>query len=294
MPGSQAVSRHRPRGGIIVSENVMQRFSLTNKVIVITGGSGLLGSKHAEAVAEAGGIPVLLDINQKSLIRVARAIRNIGADALCFRCDITNKTELNKYLKKIIKKFGHVDGLVNNAANDPKVGPGSDSKRLTRFEHLSEDYWNTDIAVGLTGAFFCSQVFGHHMATHGGGVIVNIASDLAVISPDQRLYEMPGLAPEDQPVKPVTYSVVKAGLIGLTKYLATYWAAAGVRVNAISPGGVYNNQADEFVQRLSSRIPMGRMAAADEYKASLVYLLSDASSYVTGINLITDGGRTCW
>jgi NAD(P)-dependent dehydrogenase (short-subunit alcohol dehydrogenase family) len=277
-----------------VSKNVIQRFSLKNKVIVITGGSGLLGSKHAEAVAEAGGIPVLLDINQESLVRVARAIKNGKADALYFRCDITNKTELNSCLNKIVKKVRRVDGLVNNAANDPKVGPGSDARRLTRFEHLSEKHWHADIAVGLTGAFFCAQVFGHYMATHGGGVIVNIASDLSVISPDQRLYEIPGLAPEDQPVKPVTYSVVKAGLIGLTKYLATYWAEAGVRVNAISPGGVYNHQADDFVRRLSSRIPMGRMAAKDEYKASLVYLLSDASSYVTGINLIADGGRTCW
>jgi NAD(P)-dependent dehydrogenase (short-subunit alcohol dehydrogenase family) len=278
----------------MVSKNVMHRFSLENKVIVITGGSGLLGSKHAEAVSEAGGIPVLLDINQKTLVRVSKHIRNTNTDALSFRCDITNKSEVNRCLKKIIKILGHLDGLVNNAANDPKIGPGSDAKKLTRFENLSQNYWNADISVGLTGAFLCAQVFGHHMATHGGGVIVNIASDLAVIAPDQRIYEISGLAPEDQPVKPVTYSVVKAGLIGLTKYLATYWAESGVRVNAISPGGIYNGQDDAFVKRLSYRIPMGRMAMKDEYKASLVYLLSDASSYVTGSNLIVDGGRTCW
>ncbi len=278
-----------------MNKNVMQRFSLAGKVVVITGGAGLLGSKHAEAVAEAGGNPVLLDINQEKLETVAEKIKNDhNTDMLFFLCDITNKSEINKCLDKIIERFGRLDGLVNNAANDPKVGPGADTKTLTRFENLSEDYWNDDISVGLTGAFLCAQVFGHHMATHGGGVIVNIASDLAVIAPDQRIYQISGLPPEDQPVKPVTYSVVKAGLIGLTKYLATYWAESGVRVNAISPGGIYNGQDDDFVERLTYRIPLGRMATKDEYKASLVYLLSDASSYVTGINLIADGGRTCW
>jgi NAD(P)-dependent dehydrogenase (short-subunit alcohol dehydrogenase family) len=278
-----------------MSKNVMERFSLAEKVIIITGGAGLLGSKHAEAVAEAGGIPVLLDINEDKLETVAGKIKDdLRAEMLFFRCDITNKSEIKKCLDKIIERLGRLDGLVNNAANDPKVGPGADAKKLSRFENLSEDHWNDDISVGLTGAFFCAQVFGHYMATHGGGVIVNIASDLAVIAPDQRIYQISGLPPEDQPVKPVTYSVVKAGLIGLTKYLATYWAESGVRVNAISPGGIYNGQDDDFVARLTYRIPMGRMAAKDEYKASLVYLLSDASSYVTGINLITDGGRTCW
>jgi NAD(P)-dependent dehydrogenase (short-subunit alcohol dehydrogenase family) len=278
-----------------MKSNVMQSFSLEGKVIVITGGAGLLGFKHAEAVSEAGGIPVLLDINQEKLETVAGKIRNDhNADVVFFHCDIRNKSEINMCLDKIIKRFGRLDGLVNNAANDPKVGPGTDAKKLVRFENLTENYWNNDISVGLTGAFLCSQVFGHHMATHGGGVIVNIASDLAVIAPDQRIYQISGLPSEDQPVKPVTYSVVKAGLVGLTKYLATYWAESRVRVNAISPGGIYNGQDDAFVEKLNYRIPMGRMATKDEYKASLIYLLSDASSYVTGTNLIADGGRTCW
>lgn len=278
-----------------MSENVMQRFLLDGKVIVITGGAGLLGAKHAEAVAEAGGIPVLLDIREDSLASVAaRITTDCGVRVLAMRCDITAKSDVQQCLDRIVDECGRLDGLVNNAANDPKVGASADAKRLTRYEHLSMDIWNADIAVGLTGAFLCAQVFGHFMATHGGGVIVNVASDLAVIAPDQRIYEVPGLAAEDQPVKPVTYSVVKAGLVGLTKYLATYWADAHVRVNAISPGGVYNNQNDAFVRQLAYRIPMGRMAAIDEYKASMVYLLSDASSYVTGINLIVDGGRTTW
>ena len=278
-----------------MSKSVFQSFSLETKVIIITGGAGLLGTKHAEAIAEAGGIPVLLDINETSLATAARKIRNdYSADVLGMRCDITNKSEIIQCLDRVIAQFGRLDGLVNNAANDPKVGPGVNAKKLTRFENLSEGYWNTDIAVGLTGAFLCSQVFGHYMATHGGGVIVNIASDLAVIAPDQRIYQVPSLPSNEQPVKPVTYSVVKAGLVGLTKYLATYWAESGIRVNAISPGGVYNGQEDKFVEKLAYRIPLGRMATQDEYKASLVYLLSDASSYVTGFNLVVDGGRTCW
>jgi NAD(P)-dependent dehydrogenase (short-subunit alcohol dehydrogenase family) len=127
-----------------------------------------------------------------------------------------------------------------------------------------------------------------------GGLIVNVASDLSLISPDQRLYRQNGLPEDRQPVKPITYSVVKSGLIGLTRYLATYWAASGVRVNAISPGGVHADQPDEFVQRLSNLVPLGRMARADEYEGAILFLCSDASSYMTGANLIVDGGRTCW
>jgi NAD(P)-dependent dehydrogenase (short-subunit alcohol dehydrogenase family) len=275
-----------------MSDHVMQRFSLAGKAIVVTGGAGLLGIKHAQAIADAGALPVILDINQAALDAASSKIT--GTSVLALRCDITSKSDVQQCLQTVIAHHGRVDGLVNNAANDPKVGPGADAKKLTRFENMSVDYWNADMAVGLTGAFLCAQVFGHHMATHGGGVIVNVASDLAVIAPDQRLYRVPGLPADSQPVKPVTYSVVKSGLVGLTKYLATYWADANVRVNAISPGGVYNGQNDDFVKELASRIPMGRMAHQDEYQASLVYLLSDASSYVTGFNLVVDGGRTCW
>jgi NAD(P)-dependent dehydrogenase (short-subunit alcohol dehydrogenase family) len=274
---------------------MLNSFSLKSRVIVITGGAGLLGIKHAEAVLEAGGLPVLLDINQVAL---DEAIRDLHAkyegNVLGLVCDITDKAAIGTCLETILKKLGRLDGLVNNAANDPKVGSQVDSQRLTRFENMSQDYWNADIAVGLTGAFLCAQVFGFHFATHGGGVILNVASDLAVIAPDQRIYRQPGLPPEGQPVKPVTYSVVKAGLVGLTKYLATYWAEQGVRVNAVSPGGVFNGQSEEFVQKLTNLIPLGRMASKDEYKATIIYLLSDASSFVTGINLVVDGGRTCW
>ena len=274
---------------------IAERFSLKDRVIVITGGAGLLGTQHAEAVAEAGGKPVLLDINQAALdTAVERISKQYGVSVLGFVCDITKKEEIEGCLKKILKRHGRLDALVNNAANDPKVGPGADAKKMTRFENLTLDYWNADLSVGITGAFLCAQVFGHYLATHGGGVVVNVASDLAIIAPDQRIYQIPGLLPDEQPVKPVTYSVVKSGLVGLTKYLATYWAEAHVRVNAISPGGVFNSQPPDFVEKLAYRIPMGRMADIDEMRASLIYLLSDASSYVTGFNLVVDGGRSCW
>lgn len=276
-------------------ETVTKRFSLEERVIVITGGAGLLGAQHAEAIAEVGGTPVLLDVNRSALdatVHRLKVRKNLSAFGLV--CDITKKNEIERCLGKILQQCGRLDGIVNNAANDPKVGEDSSHEQLTRLENLPLDRWNADLAVGITGAFLCAQVLGNYLATHGGGVIVNVASDLSVIAPDQRIYRRRDLSAELQPVKPVTYSVVKSALLGLTRYLATYWAESGVRVNAISPGGVYNGQSEEFVEKLASRIPLGRMATADEYKASLVFLLSDASSYMTGANLIVDGGRSCW
>lgn len=272
--------------------SVLDTFSLAGKVAVITGGAGLLGVKHAEAVAEAGGIPVLWDINGEAAEARARELQDSrGGIALGQRVDITDSASIQSAFDQVATLHGGVDILINNAANDPKVKPDQDAT-WSRLENFDRVMWDMDMAVGLTGAFLCAQIIGTAMALRGRGVILNISSDLGVISPDQRLYRKPGLADGQQPVKPVTYSVVKHGLIGLTKYLATYWAANGVRVNAVSPGGVYTNQPDEFVARLTNLIPMGRMAHHDEYKAAIVFLCSDASSYMTGQNVIIDGGRT--
>ena len=269
-------------------------FDLTGRVAVITGGVGLLGTKHAEIIAAAGGFPVLLDLPQSKPDVAASAIaRKYGVKAEGFAVDITELSQVESVLQELLARFGRVDILINNAANNPKV-ESSGSKTWSRLENFPLEVWNDDLRVGLTGAFLCSRVFGSEMAKRGKGVILNIASDLAVIAPDQRLYRQPGLPEDEQPVKPVTYSVVKTGLIGLTRYLATYWATSGVRVNAISRGGVFNNQPESFLAELHQRIPLARMAHPDEYQGSILFLCSDASSYMTGANLVVDGGRTCW
>jgi NAD(P)-dependent dehydrogenase (short-subunit alcohol dehydrogenase family) len=268
-------------------------FDLAGRVVLITGGAGLLGAEHALAVAEAGGVPVIADVRGPDAERVAHETRErSGGKASAVELDVTSRASCEAALASVLAQHGRLDGLVNNAALNPKVeGAGLGA---TRFENYSLELWNRELSVGLSGAFLCAQVFGAHLATHGGGVIVNVASDLGLIAPDQRIYRRPGLAPHEQPVKPVTYSVVKGGLVMLTKYLATYWAEAGVRVNALVPGGVFAGQPDDFVERLTNLIPMGRMARRDEYRAALVFLCSDASSYMTGSNLVIDGGRTCW
>jgi NAD(P)-dependent dehydrogenase (short-subunit alcohol dehydrogenase family) len=276
------------------SSRVRDLFALTSRVAVITGGAGLLGMRHAEIIAGAGGIPVLLDLPEANPeAHAASLAKKYGVDAGGYGCDITQLNALERVRDELLSRFGRIDILINNAANNPKVEAGH-SKAWSRLEKFPLEVWNDDLRVGLTGAFLCSRVFGSEMAKRGRGVILNIASDLAVIGPDQRLYRERNLPEDQQPVKPVTYSVVKTGLIGLTRYLATYWATSGVRVNAISPGGIFNHQPPAFLEELYQRIPMGRMAQADEYQGSILFLCSDASSYMTGANLIVDGGRTCW
>lgn len=274
---------------------VRAAFDLTGRVAVITGGGGLLGVRHAKAIAEMGGIPVLADLHgEHARARAGEIADTYGIAATGLALDITDARSVSDALEGLLKTYGRIDILINNAANDPKVGATTAGPHWSRLEYFSEDAWNQDIAVGLTGSFICSKIIGSEMARRGRGVILNIASDLGVIAPDQRIYRRDGVADDEQPVKPVSYSVVKHGLIGLTRYLATYWADRGVRVNALSPGGVYTNQDEAFVKVLSERIPLGRMAQVDEYKAAVVFLVSDASSYMTGANLVIDGGRTTW
>jgi NAD(P)-dependent dehydrogenase (short-subunit alcohol dehydrogenase family) len=273
----------------------LEKFSLENKSAIVTGAGGLLGVQHSVALAEAGAKVYCSDLTIELAQSAVNKVKEIcpNAEVLPVQLDVTDKKSIEATLDEVLKTSNKLDILVNNAAIDPKVKKDTD-KNLSRFENFPIDDWNLQINVGLTGALLCSQVFGTHMSTSGGGVILNIASDLSVIAPDQRIYRKDGIAEEDQPVKPVTYSVIKAGLVGLTKYLSTYWSTENVRVNAISPGGVFNDHPDSFTSKLTPLIPMGRMANVDEYRGCIQFLCSEASSYMTGQNIIMDGGRSVW
>jgi NAD(P)-dependent dehydrogenase (short-subunit alcohol dehydrogenase family) len=275
----------------------LSRYNLKGRTALVTGAAGLLGRQHVIALTEAGARVVVTDIALRQADATVVALREgaPSADLVSAAIDVTSQESIRAAHDQLANRGIIVDILVNNAAIDPKVTSTPGVMHSSRFEAFPVPQWQTEIAVGLTGAMLCSQVFGGEMAKRRRGVILNIASDLGVIAPDQRLYRQPDVTrEEEQPVKPVTYSVIKHGLIGLTKYLATYWADCGVRVNAISPGGVFNNQDPAFVDKLTRLIPMGRMADVDEYRAAVQFLCSDASSYMTGQNLVMDGGRSVW
>jgi len=269
-------------------------FRLDGMIIVVTGALGLLGKKHVEAIAAFGGRPILIDLDQEMIDKLVSDInKRFDVGAIGFELDITSESEVKKNTKVLVEKFGKIDALVNNAANNPKI-EGDEKKDFCGLENFQLNLWNQDILVGLTGAYFCSKHYGTEINKNSnGGVIVNISSDLGLIAPDQRLYAKDNIDDQYQPVKPVTYSVTKSGLIGLTRYLSTYWPQK-VRSNAICPGGVYNNQNNSFVSKVENKIPMGRMANANEIQGTLVYLLSSASSYVNGSIISVDGGRSAW
>lgn len=271
-------------------------FDLTGKVTIITGGAGLLGVQHSEAIATAGGIPIIVDINEKKCIKNARIIsQKYNIDSIGIKADVTKKIDIEEMLDIIIQKFGRVDILINNATNDPKISEHGFDGNWMQFEEFPLEEWHEDLNVNLTGAFLCSQIFGREIIRRKKkGVILNIASDLSVVVPNQKIYRKEGIPEKQQSVKPVTYPVFKFGLIGLTKYLAVYWAEKGIRVNALSPSCVFNNQPPEIICKIESLIPMNRMSKVDEYWGAIIFLCSDASSYMTGANVIIDGGRTCW
>jgi len=263
-------------------------FNLNRKVIIVTGAAGLMGAQHCEAILSHDGIPVLLDINLSRLKKLKlRLDKKFSSDVGIYVVDITSEIAVQECSELVKKKFKTIDGLINNAANNPKVENPKEnfSNELPNF---SLEMWNQDLAVGLTGSFLCTKYFGSLIAKNrNGGSIINISSDLGLIGPKQSLYSKKNF-------KPVSYSVVKSGIIGLTKYTSTYWADKNIRCNAICPGGIKNNQPESFLRKINKEIPLGRLAKKDEYQGVIVWILSDASSYLNGAVIPVDGGRTAW
>ncbi len=270
-------------------------FDLNGRFALVTGAAGILGVEHSAALLECGASVILTDVSERQLLHAKSYLQNEfpSSQIITYQMDVSSLKAVHSVQKSLSDLGILVNILVNNAAIDPKVESQNTITELSRLENFPVEQWDLEISVGLTGAFLCSKVFGIEMAKSGvGGVILNIASDLSVFAPDQRLYKKDGLPDDMQPVKPVTYSVIKTGLIGLTRYLATYWADQNVRCNALSPGGVFNGQSKDFVQKLSQLIPLARMADRSEYRAAVQFLCSDASRYMTGQNIVIDGGRS--
>lgn len=260
-------------------------FDLTNKTAIITGGAGLLAAEHAKALSMYGANVILADINLEKCEAAAQQLQQQEVKVTAMHCDVTSAQSWQQLLQNVLQKFERADILINNAAytNQNKTKNFDAS-----FENFSLDDWNNIISVNLTGTFLGCQIIGAQMKKQGKGSIINMGSLYAVVSPHHRMYPGTGIT------QPVAYTASKHGVIGLTKYLATLWAADGVRVNALSPGGIYNNHEDEFVQRFSNLNPAARMSKVSELQGAVVFLASDASSHVIGHNLIVDGGWTVW
>lgn len=264
-------------------------FSLKGKVAIVTGALGLIGKEHCIALAEAGANVVVTDINREECENFAS---QLPVESLGLSLDVTNRNSVEFVRDKILEKFGRIDILVNNAAiNDMFENPKAASEQ-SKFENYPLELWQKSLDVNLTGVFLCSQIFGKVMAAQKSGSIINIASTYGISAPDQSLY-----IKEDGSqafYKPPAYSATKGAVIMFTRYLASYWGKNGVRVNTLTPGGVENNQDDFFVKKYSAKTPLNRMAQPNDYKGAIIFLASDASSYMTGANLIVDGGWTAW
>lgn len=269
-----------------------RRQDLTGRTVVVTGGAGMLGSRFAGALLEAGAAVAVLDVAVPSEERMA-ALRARAADPSrlhAVACDVRDDASVTAAADAIEAALGPVDGLVNAAAIDAVPGaPAANGP----FESYPSDRFLAILDVNLVGVVRCCQVFGSRMASRGRGSIVNVASTYGLVGPDQRLYEP--LRREGQEFfKPAVYTASKAALVGLTRYLAAYWGSAGVRVNTLVPGGVEAGQHPEFVAAYAARTPLGRMARPDEYDGAVVLLLSDDAAYMTGSELVVDGGYTAW
>jgi 2-deoxy-D-gluconate 3-dehydrogenase len=273
---------------------IQEKFDLTGRVAVVTGAVGLLGAEFCRTLAEAGAAVVVVDLNASASQAVADTLTSSGATALALPADITRPNEVNALVEKTLSAFGRLDILVNSAGLDPKFDPEAVGKGITpgAFEDYPLDLWNSALNVNLTGLFLVTQACVRPMIAQGRkGSIINICSTYGLNGPDQRIYIKDG---ERVAFKPVYYTVTKAGVLGFTKYLAAYYSGTDIRVNALTPGGVFNNHEEYFVKNYSAKTILGRMAYKDEMNGALLFLASDASSYMTGNNVVVDGGWTAW
>ena len=273
---------------------IQEKFDLTGRVAVVTGGVGLLGAEFCRTIAEAGAAVVVVDLNESASQAVSDSLTSSGYKALAVPTDITQPDSVNALVHKTLTTFGRLDILVNSAALDPKFDPDAVNKGITpgAFEDYPLDLWNSALNVNLTGMFLMTQACVKPMIEQDKkGSIINICSTYGLNGPDQRIYVKEG---KRVAFKPVYYTVTKAGVMGFTKYLAAYYAGTNIRVNALTPGGVFNNHEEYFVKNYSAKTIIGRMANRDEMNGALLFLASDASSYMTGNNVIVDGGWTAW
>jgi NAD(P)-dependent dehydrogenase (short-subunit alcohol dehydrogenase family) len=272
--------------------NALSSFALDDRVAIVTGATGLLGREHARALASVGACVAIVDLDARTCDAWAEVLASeTGARTLGVAADITRPNEVQSMHEIIRRQFGEVDVLVNNAAIDDKFDPDQ-AIQFARFERYPLAAWQRALDVNVTGAFLCCQTIGSAMALRGTGSIINVASTYGVVAPNQSLYRH-----EDGSqsfFKSAAYPTTKSALLGLTRFLASYWGDRHVRVNALSPGGVENGQEPSFVARYAERTPLGRMAHPADYRGALLFLASDASAYMTGANLMVDGGFTVW
>lgn len=273
-------------------ENVLKKFSLAGRTALVTGGAGLLGKQFTMALGQAGGNVVVADLEIAAAEKHARELRHQGIQAAALALDVTDTESVADTIQQTVSIFGSLDVLVNGAAIDPKFDSENVGDQThNAFETFPLETWQSAIDVNLTGMFLVSQGAARQMLVQESGVIINICSIYGLVGPDQRIYANP----EGQSqYKPVYYSVTKAGVLGLTRYLATYYAGKSIRVNALTPGGIYNQHDERFLKAYSSRTVLGRMGKKDEMNGAIVFLASEASAYMTGANLIVDGGWTAW
>lgn len=269
--------------------NSLELFSLKGKTAIVTGAAGLIGREHCRALAAAGANVVAVDLDLEKCRDLADSLPTESAG---FSCDITNPESIKQLLDNTLALFGKVDILVNNAAINDMVEKGQDSPELSKFENYPLDLFRKVMDVNVTGTFLCSQIIGKTMAERGSGSIINIASTYGVVAPNQSLYIND--KNEQAFYKSPAYPAAKGAVLQFTRFLAAYWGRSGVRVNALSPGGVENGQQQYFIDKYSERTPLGRMANATDYMGAIVFLAGDASAYMTGANLIVDGGWVIW